>query len=147
LLGVARDRLTETARWTGDFVRCLSPLSTPEQIEQSKTAAGHLLDLFRSLLTGQRTGGLLGTLAAVARRLGREDVDVIVAEGVRSGAGRAAATSPSAPARTSARVRPLPRESWRQACVSSWRPDFESRISRGRRDTGCRATRVSRSGR
>src|SRR5438309_903086 len=71
LLGVARDRLTETARWTGDFVRCLSPLSTPEQIEQSKTAAGHLLDLFRSLLAGQRTGGLLGTLAAEARRPGR----------------------------------------------------------------------------
>jgi len=82
LLGVPRDRLTETARWTGDFVRCLSPLSTPEQIEQSKTAAGHLLDLFRSLLAGQRTGGLLGTLAAEARRLGREDVDVIVANGI-----------------------------------------------------------------
>jgi len=82
LLGVPRDRLTETARWTGDFVRCLSPLSTPEQIEQSKTAGGHLLDLFRSLLAGQRTGGLLGTLAAEARRLGREDVDVIVANGI-----------------------------------------------------------------
>src|SRR5712691_4721866 len=82
LLGVPRDRLTETARWTGDFVRCLSPLSTPEQIEQSKTAAGHLLDLFRSLLAGQRTGGLLGTLAGEAQRLRREDVDVIVANGI-----------------------------------------------------------------
>jgi cytochrome P450 len=82
LLGVPGDRLRETTQWTGDFVRCLSPLSTPEQIERSKTAAGHLLDLFRSLLAGQRTGGLLGTLAAEARRLGRGDVDVIVANGI-----------------------------------------------------------------
>ena len=82
LLGVPQDRLRETAQWTGDFVRCLSPLSTPEQIEQSKTAAGRLLDLFRSLLAGRGTGGLLGILAAQARRLGREDVDVIVANGI-----------------------------------------------------------------
>jgi cytochrome P450 len=82
LLGVAQDRLRETAQWTDDFVRCLSPLSTPEQIEQSKAAAGRLLDLFRSLLAGRRTGGALGTLAAEARRLGRDDVDVIVANGI-----------------------------------------------------------------
>ena len=82
LLGVPHDRLRETARWTDDFVRCLSPLSTPEQIEQSKSAAGRLLDLFRSLLAGGRAGGLLGALAAQARRLGREDVDVIVANGI-----------------------------------------------------------------
>jgi len=82
LLGVPPDRLRETAQWTDDFVRCLSPLSTLEQIEQSKTAAGRLLDLFGSLLAGRGTGGLLGTLAAQARRLGREDVDVIVANGI-----------------------------------------------------------------
>ena len=82
LLGVPPDRLRETAQWTDDFVRCLSPLSTLEQIEQSKTAAGRLLGLFGSLLAGRGTGGLLGTLAAQARRLGREDVDVIVANGI-----------------------------------------------------------------
>jgi cytochrome P450 len=82
LLGVPQERLRETAQWTDDFVRCLSPLSTPEQIEQSKTAAGRLLDLFRSLLGGRGTGGLLGTLAAQARRLGREGVDVITANGI-----------------------------------------------------------------
>jgi len=82
LLGVPPDRLRETAQWTDDFVRCLSPLSTLEQIEQSKTAAGRLLDLFGSLLAGRGTGGLLGTLAAQARRFGREDVDVIVANGI-----------------------------------------------------------------
>ena len=82
LLGIPEDGRGQVARWTGDFVRCLSPLSTPEQIEQSKAAAGQLLDLFRSLLAGRRTGGLLGTLAGKAQRLGREDVDVIVANGI-----------------------------------------------------------------
>src|SRR6266849_1314851 len=81
LLGIPEDGRGQVARWTGDFVRCLSPLSTPEQIEQSKAAAGQLLDLFRSLLAGRRTGSLLGTLAGKAQRLGREDVDVIVANG------------------------------------------------------------------
>src|SRR5713101_9092331 len=52
LLGIPADGLRQVARWTDDFVRCLSPLSTPEQIEQSKTAAGHLLDLFRALPAG-----------------------------------------------------------------------------------------------
>ena len=82
LLGIPADGLGQVARWTDDFVRCLSPLSTPEQIEQSKTAAGHLLDLFRALPAGGRTGGLLGTLAAEAQRHGREDVDVIIANGI-----------------------------------------------------------------
>jgi cytochrome P450 len=82
LLGIPEDGRGQVARWTGDFARCLSPLSTPEQIEQSKAAAGQLLDLFRSLLAGRRTGGLLGTLAGEAQRLGREDVDVIVANGI-----------------------------------------------------------------
>ena len=82
LLGIPADGLGQVARWTGDFVRCLSPLSTPEEIERSKTAAGQLLDLFRSLLAGRQTGGLLGTLAAEAQRLGREDVDVLVANGI-----------------------------------------------------------------
>ena len=82
LLGIPADGLGQVARWTDDFVRCLSPLSTPEQIEQSKTAAGQLLDLFRSLLAGGRTGGLMGTLAAEAQRLGRTDTYVIVANGI-----------------------------------------------------------------
>jgi cytochrome P450 len=82
LLGIPGDGLGQVARWTGDFVRCLSPLSTPEQIEQSKTAASQLLDLFRSLLVGGQTEGLLATLAREAQRLGRADTDVIVANGV-----------------------------------------------------------------
>lgn len=50
LLGFAPDRLPELAAWTGDFVRCLSPASTPEQIEQGKAAASHLADAFKTLL-------------------------------------------------------------------------------------------------
>src|SRR5712691_1431991 len=73
LLGIPANGLGHVARWTNDFVRCLSPLSAPEEIEQSKTAAGQLLDLFRSLLAGGRTRGLMGTLAGKAQRLGRED--------------------------------------------------------------------------
>jgi cytochrome P450 len=82
LLGIPADGLGHVARWTGDFVRCLSPLSTPEQIEQSKTAAGQLLDLVRSLLAGGQTEGLLATLAREASRLGHADTDVIVANGI-----------------------------------------------------------------
>ena len=50
LLGVASASLAQTASWVGDFVRCLAPTSTPEQIEQGKAAAEHLAQQFRSLL-------------------------------------------------------------------------------------------------
>src|SRR5918994_581588 len=46
LLGVAVANLAQTARWMGDFVRCLAPASTPEQIEQGKAAAEHLAQQF-----------------------------------------------------------------------------------------------------
>jgi cytochrome P450 len=82
LLGIPAEGRGQVARWIDDFVRCLSPLSTPTQIEQSKTAAGQLLDLFRSLLAGGRTEGLLAALIREAPRLGRADTDVIVANGI-----------------------------------------------------------------
>ena len=63
LLGVAVANLAQTASWMGDFVRCLTPASTPEQIEQGKVAAEHLAQQFRSLL-------------------GREQVDASVANTV-----------------------------------------------------------------
>ena len=50
LLGFAPDRLPQLAAWTGDFVRCLAPASTPEQIEQGKEAASHLAEAFATLL-------------------------------------------------------------------------------------------------
>ena len=50
LLGFAPDRLPQLVAWTDDFVRCLSPASTPEQIEQGKAAASHLVEAFQTLL-------------------------------------------------------------------------------------------------
>jgi cytochrome P450 len=50
LLGVAPASLAQTASWVSDFVRCLAPASTPEQIVQGQAAAEHLAQQFRSLL-------------------------------------------------------------------------------------------------
>ncbi len=50
LLGVAPDALPTTAAWTADFVGCLAPASTPEQVERGKAAAGELARLFGALL-------------------------------------------------------------------------------------------------
>jgi cytochrome P450 len=50
LFGVAPASLPQTASFMADFVRCLSPISTPEQIEQGKAAAEHLAQQFRALL-------------------------------------------------------------------------------------------------
>lgn len=85
LLGVPQDRLPQVALWTGDFVRCLAPTSSAEQIEQGKLAAGQLFDLFRSLLTTQRmgsTGSLLDALAEQAKSVASGDNDVIIANSI-----------------------------------------------------------------
>ena len=83
LLGIPVDRLPDVAASMGDFVRCLSPLSGPEQIEQGKLAAGRLIELFRSLRATAPDGdALLAALAREARRVGRDDADVIIANGI-----------------------------------------------------------------
>lgn len=50
LLGVAPDALAPAAAWVGDFVRCLAPAATPEQVERGKAAAGELTRLFCALM-------------------------------------------------------------------------------------------------
>jgi cytochrome P450 len=50
LLGVPRDALSAVAVWVGDFVRCLAPTTTPEQVERGKAAAGELTRLFCGLM-------------------------------------------------------------------------------------------------
>jgi cytochrome P450 len=86
LLGFAPERLPELAQWTLDFVGCLAPAATPEQLERGKTAAGRLAEAFvahlgRPALDGQvanrigylsqaceATAGLIGnTLVALGR--------------------------------------------------------------------------------
>lgn len=85
LLGVPQDKLRQTTLWMSDFVYCLAPTSSDEQIEQGKIAAGHLLDLFHSLMSTQQTeraNSLLAALAKQAKRVGREDRDTIIANGI-----------------------------------------------------------------
>lgn len=50
LLGVGPEALAPAAAWTGEFVRCLAPTSTLEQIERGKAAAAELAGLFGALL-------------------------------------------------------------------------------------------------
>ena len=80
LLGVPSDLLHQTALWMSDFARCIAPASSAEQIERGKTAAGHLLETFRAL--PERQAGLLSALAREAKRVGRDETDVIVANGI-----------------------------------------------------------------
>jgi cytochrome P450 len=80
LLGVPEELLRQTALWMSDFARCLASPSAPDQIERGKTAAGHLLWMLRDLMG--REDGLLGALAREAKRVGREETDAIVANGV-----------------------------------------------------------------
>jgi cytochrome P450 len=80
LLGVPSDLLHQTALLMNDFARCVAPSSSPEQIERGKTAAGQLLEMFRALLG--REDGLLSALAREAKRVGRDETGVIVANGI-----------------------------------------------------------------
>src|SRR5215813_5811415 len=80
LLGVPPDMLNQTVLWMSDFTRCLAPASSPEQVERGKSAAGHLLKMFHTLLA--REDGLLGILAREMKHNGREETDVIVANGI-----------------------------------------------------------------
>ena len=50
LLGVTPEALGPVAAWVGDFVRCLAPAPTPEQLERGAAAAGELIRLFCALM-------------------------------------------------------------------------------------------------
>jgi cytochrome P450 len=84
LLGIPDNQLEQTSRWVGDFVRCVVPASTIEQIEGGKVAAGNLQVLFNEILEGGDHGenGLFRTLAREAERIGYSDCNTIVANGI-----------------------------------------------------------------
>jgi cytochrome P450 len=61
LLGFGDEALPQVERWMRDFVACLSPLSTAEQLQQASAAAGALMTRFEALVAGTapRHGSLL----------------------------------------------------------------------------------------
>jgi cytochrome P450 len=82
LLGVPDGDLHSTALRVSDLVAAFAPGAGPELLTRGKTAAGHLLEFFRALLSASAPTGLLGALREEARRVGREDHDVIAANAI-----------------------------------------------------------------
>lgn len=85
LLGIPRERWQQTALWTSEFVRCLAPTSSPEQVEQGARAAGRLLAMAHALLDASETTsatGLVSMLAREAQRVGYADREAIAANSV-----------------------------------------------------------------
>lgn len=82
LLGIPAPLLPRTAAWAGDFARCLAPGSGPAQAARGAVAAGQLLTMFRALPPTFPDDSLLAILAREARRVGREDAEIIVANGI-----------------------------------------------------------------
>lgn len=83
LLGIPERDLSRTALWMASFVRCLAPGSSAEQLESGRVAAGGLFEMLGALLAGDPPAdGLVGILAGEARRAGRDDTEVIVANAV-----------------------------------------------------------------
>lgn len=65
LLGLDEAELPRVALWMADFVRCLSPLSTPQQLASASTAAQALAARFAALpqLRGVSLANLIGLLS------------------------------------------------------------------------------------
>jgi len=85
LLGVPAEQLPQTALWMGSFAWCLAPVSSPEQLAQGKVAAGHLWELFHTLLSMQEAEqrpGLLSRMAHEITLVGCVDMDIVVANGI-----------------------------------------------------------------
>ncbi|HEX7865657.1 MAG TPA: cytochrome P450 [Variovorax sp.] len=66
LLGFADDALPQVDHWMRDFVACLSPLSTADQLQRASSAAGALMTRFEALAAGTppRHGTLLAAVLA-----------------------------------------------------------------------------------
>jgi len=82
LLGVPDGDLHQTALRVSDLVASFAPGAGREPLARGKAAAGDLLEFFHSLLSASAPAGLLGALRDEARRVGREDHDVIVANAI-----------------------------------------------------------------
>ena len=84
LLGFPDAQLPQVAAWMGDFVACLSPLSTPEQIERAHAAALALLESLKALLQAVSAsdvpdGSLLADVLSEAEAAGWNNSHAILA--------------------------------------------------------------------
>ncbi|MFZ6731280.1 cytochrome P450 [Undibacterium sp. Ji42W] len=80
VLGCEEDALPALANWVADFVRCLSPLSTAEQIDAAHVAAKALQGSFRQLLQDSQAKphGFLADLQSEAVQSGWQHADGIL---------------------------------------------------------------------
>jgi cytochrome P450 len=74
LLGIPDHYLSQIARWMSDFVYCLSPISTPQQIEQGKQTAEQLINRVGHLLTEQQTRGASTLLVHLFQNLSQQGI-------------------------------------------------------------------------
>lgn len=79
LLGFADAQLPALARWMGEFVACLSPLSSPAQVAQAHAASLRLLGAMRELLQAAPSGALAAAVAQEAAAVGWRDDHAILA--------------------------------------------------------------------
>lgn len=74
MLGFGEAELPQVALWMADFVRCLSPLSTPEQLTSASTAAHALKEHVGRLVQAGTPDSFVGAVSA-----GWPDQDAVIA--------------------------------------------------------------------
>lgn len=79
LLGFADAQLPAVARWMGDFVACLSPLSSAVQVEAAHAASLRLLAAMRELLQAAPPGSLAAVVRQEAAAAGWQNDHAILA--------------------------------------------------------------------
>jgi cytochrome P450 len=78
MIGLSPDVAIKCAILTGDFVRCLAPLSSPDEIARSNKAAAALMATLRDEMQRAGHGGLAMTGDRL-QSLGIEDADAVLA--------------------------------------------------------------------
>jgi cytochrome P450 len=84
LLGFDESAWPALRAWTADFVACLTPLSSPAQLESASAAAGELLARFKELVRVARPGpgaatSLVGQVQEAAQAVGWHQADALLA--------------------------------------------------------------------
>jgi cytochrome P450 len=84
LLGFDEAELPQVARWMADFVACLSPLSTPDQLAAAGDAASALLERFSDLVqrSAAQPGSDLARLQHEAAQAGWHDAQALLCNAV-----------------------------------------------------------------